>query len=327
MSGKEFCSRAIPGPGPSQNSALSGPPPPKCRHEHRQGIRGTGIPRIQGSFLPPYAAQLRVGPVPNTSCADKLPRKCSCLFLQGTAEPWFNLAAIPPGTVSFLLCARSSRQSAMAACDAAARARQKHHRAFRASRKQPFRLLAQRMSGIPPLGSDRCPVPTGVLPATPCAGTPASAALALCFYSWVTASELGTGYPARTFDRAHSLGLFQPKGREAVCPPHRSLSLSAAGSLRSPVRCPAKASAHPTLPDRLSAQTSATLRGLGHCQTCKQRLHPGHQRSRRHLPRHRACLQDCQQSRLTGKPTLPGQCVFERPTTPKDGARVYIYTT
>ena len=35
---KEFCSRAIPGPGPSQNSALCGSPPTKCRHEYGSAV-------------------------------------------------------------------------------------------------------------------------------------------------------------------------------------------------------------------------------------------------------------------------------------------------
>lgn len=54
---------------------------------------------------------------------------------------------------------------------------------------------------------------------------------------------------------------------EAVCPPHRPLSLSAAGSLRSPVRCPAKATGLPTAPDRLRGQPADKLPALGGWET------------------------------------------------------------
>ena len=45
--GKEFCSRAIPGPGPSQNSALSGTPAPKVQGTYAvRGVPGF-FPRFQ----------------------------------------------------------------------------------------------------------------------------------------------------------------------------------------------------------------------------------------------------------------------------------------
>ena len=45
------------------------------------------------NFLPPRAAQLRVGPVPNINCPDKRASPYLALFLQGKK---LNLAAIPP---------------------------------------------------------------------------------------------------------------------------------------------------------------------------------------------------------------------------------------
>jgi len=100
--GKEFCSRAIPGPGPSQNSASCGSPPTRCTPVSREERKETDISRPKVSFLPPRAAQLRVGPVPNINCPDKRASPYLALFLQGMK---FNLPAIPPH-----LCREESRQ-------------------------------------------------------------------------------------------------------------------------------------------------------------------------------------------------------------------------
>ena len=59
---KEFCSRAIPGPGPSQNSALSGTPAPKVQGTYAvRGVPGFSLAfshiRSAG-ILPPPAAPL-----------------------------------------------------------------------------------------------------------------------------------------------------------------------------------------------------------------------------------------------------------------------------
>ena len=143
--------------------------------------------------------------------------------------------------------------------------------------------------------------PAHVLPATPCAVGTVSALASPPAISFVAA--LLWAVPAQA--------------PEAVCPPHGPLSLSAAGSLRSPVRCTAKASGHPTLPDRLRGQHSAALRVLGHWQTCRPPRTTGIKESRPNIPPPPSCLQDCQQPRLPRKPTPPGQCVFERPTTPE----------
>ena len=119
--------------------------------------------------------------------------------MSGTVPPRygravFNLAAIPPGTASFLLCARSS----LAFRIAAVRARQKRRRAFRAARKQSSRLLAQRVSVSIPQGYPCCPPhPAPVAP-----------------------SVQGLRPSAITFVGALSRAV-PARGREAVCPPHR----------------------------------------------------------------------------------------------------------
>jgi len=66
------------------------------------GEEETDISRPGVIFLPPRAAQLRVGPVPNINCPGKRASPYLALFLQGKK---FNLAAIPPH-----ICREESRQ-------------------------------------------------------------------------------------------------------------------------------------------------------------------------------------------------------------------------
>ena len=134
---KEFCSRAIPGPGPSQNSALSGTPAPK--------VQGTNtisdVPAFSLAFslirsagiLPPPAAPLLGRSVIKSRVSGKASHTAFAASAPRSAFGLFNLAAIPPGTVSFLLCGRSSRAFRIAAV----RPRQKRRKAFRASRTRP----------------------------------------------------------------------------------------------------------------------------------------------------------------------------------------------
>ena len=56
-------------------------------------MKETDISRPGVIFLPPRAAQLRVGPVPNINCPVERASPYLALFLQGKM---FNLAAIPP---------------------------------------------------------------------------------------------------------------------------------------------------------------------------------------------------------------------------------------
>ena len=161
--GKEFCSRAIPGPGPSQNSALCGSPPTKCTPVSREKGKSTVIPRPAFFFLPPRAAQLRVGPVPKVVCRSRPATPPSSPFLQGTASPWFNLPAIPPGTVSFLLCARSSLR--VGPCSA--KTPQSLPGRQEAAVRIRSRLLAQRM---PPSPRTQCQATTPSFRQRPVAG-------------------------------------------------------------------------------------------------------------------------------------------------------------
>ena len=95
---------------------------------------------------------------------------------------------------------------------------------------------------------------------------------------------------------AHRVGRSGP-GRGGRLPTARCRSLSGSGSLRSPIPCAAKAR-HPNAPDRLPGRHSASLRVLGHCQTCRQRPQQGRCGYQPLPPHNRSCLQDCQQPRL-----------------------------
>ena len=86
---------------------------------------------------PPYAAPLLGRPVIKSQQSVKPASSLLKPFLLGTASPWSNLAAIPPGLASFLLCGRSSRAFRIAAV----RPRQKRRKAFRASRTQRSRAV------------------------------------------------------------------------------------------------------------------------------------------------------------------------------------------
>ena len=98
-------------PGPSPALALRktphfrGPRPKSAARigfiKVRTSVSRRGV-KCQFGHLPPYAAKLRVGPVPNTSSADKLPRKCLCLFLQGkppTMAAWLSPARYSSATL------------------------------------------------------------------------------------------------------------------------------------------------------------------------------------------------------------------------------------
>ena len=78
----------------------------KCRHAERLCF-STVITRIQrpcsASILPPYAAPLLGRPVIKSQQSVKPASSLLKPFLLGTASPWSNLAAIPPGLVSLRL--------------------------------------------------------------------------------------------------------------------------------------------------------------------------------------------------------------------------------
>ena len=82
------CTRpfASPAPGSTIGAPISPIVPLRCNPARAASSLDRHLPpepQCSASILPPYAPQARVGPVPNTSCAGKRPRKCLCLFLQG----------------------------------------------------------------------------------------------------------------------------------------------------------------------------------------------------------------------------------------------------
>ena len=130
---KGFCSRAIPGPGPSQNPALCGSPPAKCSSASASYWCGGGtplgalvlvrttcrLPQLRCRVVPPSKAVCPAGPV--------TPLLLSPLL----GKPPFGRLGLYPGRCSSSLCKLSLR----ATC-----------RSFRAPGRQPFRLLAQTLS-------------------------------------------------------------------------------------------------------------------------------------------------------------------------------------
>ena len=251
--------------------------------------------------------------------------------MSGTVPPRYGFAVVKPGRytsrhcVIFALCAVLAAVGP-AACDAAVRARQKRHRAFRAARKQPSRLLAQTVSVIANLFGSIRRRPESALPVTDCAGRTVFPGLtasnilppvhrparindrAWYFYSADSACSRGPSSHASTPVPRSLLWSVPAQVPEAVCPPHRPLSLSAVWSLRSPARWPAKASSHPALPDRLRDQHSASLRVLGHWQTCRPPCRTGTKEYEPSIPPQPSCLQDCQQPRPPRKPTPRRRC-------------------
>ena len=97
------------------------------------------------NFLPPRAARLRVGPVPNINCPDKQASPYLALFLQGKPSAWFYLSAIPQGAAS-----RCRAQGLLAPV------RSSSSSTFRAAREQPsayatacWRSMYSKLEGSP----------------------------------------------------------------------------------------------------------------------------------------------------------------------------------
>ena len=89
--GKELCSRAIPGPGPSQNSALSGTPAPKVHAPFNLKEKGTVFSRPSVSSCR-HVQHSCGSPSRQRSCVSKMPHHLRRPF----SKVEFNLAAIPP---------------------------------------------------------------------------------------------------------------------------------------------------------------------------------------------------------------------------------------
>ena len=133
------------------------PPSRATRDPARQGAAHFAERKVPGTFTvikmrksgtriqrpccagspPPYAAPLLGRSLSGSQQSRERASSLPPLPLLGTASPWSNLAAIPPGLASFLLCGRSSRAFRIAAV----RPRQKRRKAFRAARTQRSRAV------------------------------------------------------------------------------------------------------------------------------------------------------------------------------------------
>ena len=102
--GKEFCSRAIPGPGPSQNPALSGTPAPKVHAPFNLKGKRTVISRptvtscrhVQHSCGSPSRQRSCVSKNCHTTFAVRSPRYGSAVLISGRYSVRFHR----PGTQS-----------------------------------------------------------------------------------------------------------------------------------------------------------------------------------------------------------------------------------
>ena len=212
-----------------------------------------------------------------------------------------SLAAIPPGLVSLRLIGSDSQ-----------------------------RLPGVQGAAVPAAGTDSVRHPGAVLRHTPPPGFRA-ARHRLCRYARINivalyldtdviASERITSIPRSSARAALAIGPFRPgPGRPSSHPHCRSLSES--GSPRSPSPCAAKARQPPRTrpPPR---PRSASLRVLGHWETCRRLTHPDQRKRRRHLPPGPLRLQDSQQPRPTRDPRPDAGATSTGITRPKAGKRV-----
>ena len=156
-------------------------------------------------------ASLGVGPASKVVCRSKSATPPSSPFLLGTASPWSNLAAIPPGIVSLRLDGSVS-QSLPGVQDTAVPAvgadSVSHRRSVRQHTSPPrIRAASHRLRGCS-----------------------RSSVVVLCFYSSVSACSRRPLYTASASVRAHSFGPFRPRPRRPS-PSPRCRSLSGSGSL------------------------------------------------------------------------------------------------
>ena len=139
-------------------------------------------------------ASLGVGPAPKVVCRSKSATPPSSPFLLGTASPWSNLAAIPPGLASFLPTSKKPQSlpgSQDTAVPAVGADSVSHRRSVRQHTSPPrIRAASHRLRGC-----SRFSV------------------IALCLYSTVSACSRGPLYPESASERAHSLGPFRPRPR------------------------------------------------------------------------------------------------------------------
>ena len=213
-----------------------------------------------------------------SSAAGSLPLRKSAVPRAGqltssVPAPRYGFAVVIPGRYSSRPCVIFALRAVLACVP---------HRCGPSSAKTPQSLPGVQDTAVPAVGADSVSHHGSVRQHTPPPRNRAAShrlrgfarinVVASCSYSKGSACSRSPLYPARPSVRRSLLWAVPAQVPEAVCPPHGSLSLSAVWSLRSPARGPAKASGHPTLPDRLRDQHSAALRVLGHLET--QRLAP-----------------------------------------------------
>ena len=124
---KEFCSRAIPGPGPSQNSALSGTPAPKVQGTYT--VRDVPVFSLAFSLC---AARVSCR-LPQLRCWVAPSSKAVCQAKPATPLLLPPLLGKPSACSTWPLFLSNFAGSSPS-------------KMLRASRKQPFRLLAQTLS-------------------------------------------------------------------------------------------------------------------------------------------------------------------------------------
>ena len=187
----------------------------KCHHEEPKCF-STVITRIQrpcsAGILPPYAAPLLGRPVIKSQQSVKPASSLLKPFLLGTASPWSNLAAIPPGLVSLRLNGSVSQS-----------------------------LPGVQDTAVPAVGADIVRHPGFVLGDKPLPQNRAASqrlrgfarisVVAWYSYSKVSACSRRPLYPASKLVRRSLLWAVPAQAAEAVFPPFAPVSSAAPGSL------------------------------------------------------------------------------------------------
>ena len=124
---KGFCSRAIPGPGLSQNSALSGTPPQKCK-ARMLSVACQGIPSLSAIFAVRASCRL-----PQLRCWVAPSSKAVCQAKPATPLLLPPLLGKPSACSTWTLFLSNFAGTSPS-------------KMLRASRRRPFRPLAQTLS-------------------------------------------------------------------------------------------------------------------------------------------------------------------------------------
>ena len=187
----------------------------KCHHAEPQCF-STVITRIQrpcsAGILPPYAAPLLGRSLSGSQQSRKRASSLPPFPLLGTASPWSNLAAIPPGLVSLRLDGSVSQSlpgSQDTAVPAVGADSVSHRRSVRQHTPPPrIRAARHRLRSYARIS-----------------------VITSCFYSKVSACSRSPWYPARPSVRRSLLWAVPAQAAEAVFPPFAPVSSAAPGSL------------------------------------------------------------------------------------------------